>query len=69
MPKTSALSEPNTLFSLEILFGMSYSSEREKEEMMDPRYVKEELKVIHVPLESIIEAVSAVELLVPLFAM
>jgi len=61
-----ALREPNTLVAFEIWFKMSSLSES-KEEMIYTRYVKEELKSIHVPSERMIGAVLAVVLAVPLF--
>ena len=58
--------EPKTLFALEIWLRISSLPERE-EEMMDPRYVKDELKVYRVPSERVIGSVSVVELSMPLF--
>ena len=63
-----ALREPNTLVAFEMRFKMSSSSESE-EEMINPRYVKEELNVIRVPFERMIGAVLVVVLSILLFGM
>ena len=63
-----ALRDPNTLVGFEMRFSMSSSSEIE-EDMIDPRYVKEELKVIRVLSERMIGDVSAMMISVPLFGM
>ena len=47
---------------------MSPLSER-KEDIIDPRYVNEELNIIRFPSEIMIGAVSSVELSVPLLGM
>ena len=57
--------EPKTVFALEMRLRMSYLSERD-DEIMDPRYVKDDLKVACVPLERVIGSVFSVELSVSL---
>ena len=57
--------ESKTLFALEMRLRFSSLLNRE-EEMMNPRYVKEKLKVTSVPLERVIGVVSSMELSVPL---
>ena len=52
----SIRNEPKILFALEMQLRMSSLSERD-EEMMDPRYAKEDLKGICVLLERVIGSV------------